>query len=387
MSIICLILFLAFPIIGLPLFLGCYIFHSNKKGIFYSILIGLTLGFITYYFIPPADYDLYRHQLIAKSIHNLPFDRFLIYSKVAELEFLPLLYSYFISFTENYNLLQFFVVSLGYTLMFYMMYDYRKKIEISNLSFALVVIFNIFGFNALYFISGLYYYIAIILFSFAFYNEYTKKGNKILSYIIYGLILLIHDSMFFPVGILLIFKLFKNKLNLKSLGLCILIFGLSYYVISFLSSMINLDIFTKVINMYNHYISNDYRMKKFYSGTIFIIEISKLALILATILLTKNKKALKKENGFIILLTVSTLLMMPKSMVMIRFIMAVQLIGIVPLMDYYKKTKLTDIKLIMMIVLLILATLYVLYFVRVFKDENFTNLNAFNNIFAILKKE
>lgn len=387
MSIICLLLFIAFPIIGLPVYLGCYVFHSNKKGILYSLLIGVTLGFITYYFIPPHDYDLYRHQFIARYIHNLPFDRFLAYSKVTELEFLPLLYSYFISFTENYNLLQFFIVSLGYTLMFYMMYDYRKKTTISNLSFILVVIFNIFGFNALYFISGLYYYIAIILFSFAFYNEYTKKGNKFLSYFLYGLVLLIHDSMFFPVVILLIFKLFNNKLNVRSLGLCILIFGLSYYVISILSSVINFELFTKVINLYNHYISNDYRMRKFYSGTIFIIEITKLLLILATIFMTKNKKPLSKENGFIILLAVSTLLMMPKSLVMIRFIMGVQLIGIVPLMNYYQKNKLTDIKLIMIAILCALGILYTLYFYRVFKDENFGNLKISDSIVTIWKKE
>lgn len=385
MLIVCLLLFFLFPIIGLPVFLLFYLFDSKKKGIIYSLLIGITLGIIIYYFIPPSNYDLYRHQLILKQIQNLNFAQFLIKAKTIDLEIIPLIYSYIISLTSNYNLLQFFVVSLGYTLMFYMMYDYRKKVNISNPIFILIVVFNIFGFNALYFISGLYYYIAIILFAFAFYNEYTKGGNKLLSYIIYFLTLFIHNSMFFIVAILLIFKLFKNKLNLKSLGVCLLIFVFAYYVIVFVNNLIDANIFTKILKMYNSYISNDYRMHRFYRGTIFFIEISKLIVILSSIMLNKKRNNSIKENDFIILLTISTLLMMPRSIVMIRFVMGIQLIGIVPLMNYFNKGKLNLKRLISILVILMLGILYVLYFYKVFRYENFDGISILKNIFNVIR--
>ncbi len=385
MLIVCLLLFFLFPIIGLPVFLFFYLFDSKKKGIIYSLLIGVTLGIIIYYFIPPSNYDLFRHQLILKQVENLNFAQFLIKAKTIDLEIIPLIYSYIISLTSNYNLLQFFVVSLGYTLMFYMMYDYRKKVNISNPAFIIVVVFNIFGFNALYFISGLYYYIAIILFAFAFYNEYTKGGNKLLSYIIYFLTLFIHNSMFFIVAILFIFKLFKNKLSFKSIATCLLIFIFSYYVINFINNIFSSEIFATILNMYNVYIKENYRMHKLYRGMIFFIEITKLIVIILSIVLNKNRKKSVKENSFIILLAISTILMMPKSIVMIRFIMGIQLIGIVPLMNYFSKGKINLVKLSLYIITFILGVLYITYFYKVFRNENFEGLSLFKNIFSLIK--
>ena len=115
--------FILFPIIGLPIYLYYYIFDKNKKGIFYSAIIGLTLGICAYYFVPKLDYDLCRHQLIVEELKGLKFSQFLIIYKQFELEFIPSLYSYIISLANNIDLLQFFVVSLGYAILFYILYD------------------------------------------------------------------------------------------------------------------------------------------------------------------------------------------------------------------------------------------------------------------------
>ena len=44
---ILLILFFFFPILSLPLLIFLYIIDKDKKGLFYSILIGVSLGIIS----------------------------------------------------------------------------------------------------------------------------------------------------------------------------------------------------------------------------------------------------------------------------------------------------------------------------------------------------
>jgi len=137
--------------------------------------------------------------------------------------------------------------------------------------------------------------------------------------------------------------------------------------------------------MYNVYIKENYRMHKLYRGMIFFIEITKLIVIILSIVLNKNRKKSVKENSFIILLAISTILMMPKSIVMIRFIMGIQLIGIVPLMNYFSKGKINLVKLSLYIITFILGVLYITYFYKVFRNENFEGLSLFKNIFSLIK--
>ena len=274
------ILFILFPIIGLPIYLFYYVFDKNKKGILYSAVIGLTLGILAYYFVPRTDYDLYRHQMIVSQLTGISFQQFLILSKEIELEFLPSLYSYIIALFHNLNLLQFFIVSLGYFILLFMLYDYRKISKIKVLPFLFIVLFTLFGFNTLYFISGLYYYIAIIIFAYAFYIEYVKKGNKMVSYLLYLSTLFIHNSMAFALIILFIYKLCMNKFNLKSAFICIFIFSLSFYVINFINSIFDIQFLDTVLKMYNSYVTRDDSFKILYSGIILFIEITKLKIFI-----------------------------------------------------------------------------------------------------------
>ncbi len=385
--LICFLCFIFFPVLSIFVSLFCYIIDKNRKGIFYSILIGLTLGIISYYFIPPIDYDLFRHHLVVEEFNGLNFKNFFLIAKNIDLEFIPKIYSYFISILGNNDLLQFFIVSLGYTILFYMLYDYRKQSCINNGLFIFITIFIIFGFNALYFISGLYCYIAMIIFSFGIYNEYIKCNNKIVSYILYILVLFIHNSLFFAFAIYLFYKLFKNKLNYKNIFICLLcLFFLNYFV-GFLNSIINLEIINKLNETYNHYlIRNDY-MKKFYSGIIFFIEISKLLMILICIFLQKEKNKFSGVNGYIILLSICTILMIPKSIVMIRFIMIIQFLGIIPIFDYFSKVNKN--KILLLIIIIFLDLIYIGFFYRSFRNENFGGLldkKLIENVFSIFRK-
>ena len=378
--------FILFPIIGLPIYMYYYIFDKNKEGLFYSAIIGLTLGIFAYYFIPKIDYDLYRHQMVVSQLKGLSFSQFLMVYKDLELEFIPSLYSYIISLTNNFDLLQFFVVSLGYSILFYILYDYRKISGINTIPFIFTVLVTIFGFNTLYFISGLYYYIAVILFALAFYNEYVKKSNKIICYLLYILTIFIHNSMAFALLVLFIYKFFRNKFNLKSISICIIIFALSFYVLNFLTINFDISFFKTIQNMYNSYVTKDASLKRLYSGIILFIEITKLVITILCIFTQKEKHKFDGVNGFILLLSLSTVIMMIRSRVMIRFVMLVQFIGIVPMMDSFKGVR--NNKLILLMIVIMLSIIYILYFYLVFRYQSFGLLhkNIFKNIFEIFNK-
>ncbi|MCI9585764.1 MAG: hypothetical protein HFH45_03935 [Bacilli bacterium] len=307
--------------------------------------------------------------------------------KNIDLEFIPLLYSYIIATIQNIDLLQFFVVTTGYSILLYLLYDYRKITNISFIPFLGIVLFTIFGFHALYFISGLYFYIAIIIFTLAFYYNYIKKGNTIIVYILYFISLFIHNAMFFPIAILIIYKIFKNQFNAKSILVCIFIFGLAGYILNFISSTIDIHILNSLTDTYNAYIKSDDQMHKYYSGNALYIEITKLIITILCILIQKERKKTSEINGFILLLSISTLIMIPQSIVMVRFIMLIQFIGIVPMIDCLKN--LTKNKLILLFIILALSSIYIYYFYHILSPENFGNFfteKIYDNIFSIFTK-
>lgn len=384
--LICLMIFMLVPIIGLPVYALYYLFDKNKLGIIYSILLGFMFGILAYYFNPPENYDLFRLKLIVSELVNLNFNEVLTLTKVSDLEFIPMIYSYLISLTHNFNLLQFFVVTLGYSMLFYMLYDYRKVSELDTLSFIAVVLFTIFGFNTLYFISGLYNYIAIIIFAFAIYNEYVKKNYKIVSYILYILTLFIHNSMFFPFAILLIYKFSNNKFNVKSSFLVLFIFVFAYYVLNFINNYANMSIIAKLLDMYNSYVSSNGEFKHLYSGNILLIELIKWIVTIICVLYQKNRKKFSEANGFILLLSLGTLVMIPRSRVMIRFVMLIQFIGIVPMIDLLKNSNKN--KMLNFMIIMGFGCMFLVYTFFVLRGENFGYLssNIFNNIFNIFKR-
>ncbi len=385
------LIFICIPVLGLPVYLRFYFCDKEKRGILYSLLIGFALGLIAYYFIPPFEYDLFRHHHAVIRLSNLTFSTAISLYKTFELEIIPFLYSFIISKLNNIDLLQFFIVSIGYSILFYMLYDYRKKIEINDINFLIIVLFTIFGFLALNFISGLYCYIAIIVFAFALYNEYIKEKNKILSYILYVLTLFMHTSMFFPFAILVVYKIFKNKLNAKNLTICIACVIFAEYILLFLSSVLNVSFIDQINTMYRHYISRNGSMKKLYSGTVAFVEITKIIMTIICIVLQKERKKTEGINGYIILLTILTTLMLQKSIVMIRFAMLIQFLGIVPMADFLKVDLKEQDKMHKLIYFSIVALcmIYIAYFFRIFIFQNFGNFfnkKIYRDIFTILRK-
>lgn len=346
-----------------------YFYDFKKRGVIYSIIIGALLGIIAYHYLPPVNYDLYRHHLVVLDLIDKDFVYFINHLHNYDMDLLPALYSYIIAILKNINLQQFFIVSSGYAIILWIFQDLRKNMKIDSFIFIVVLLFTLFGFNALNFISGLWYYIATIIFFLAFYFEYYRKEKKMLCYLLYFLTILIHNTMIFAVGILLVYKLFKNKISLKLLMVVILTFFISSYFLNWINSYIDISFINSFVKMMNtYYAKNDY-MHKFYSGMAFFIEMSKLIITLFIVLCQKRENRLNGINGFIILLALCTILMLPKSIVMIRFVMLIQFIGIIPVFSYFEK--LTKNKLLMLFLLLLLLASYIVYFYRMFQYQAF----------------
>ena len=385
LSLIVLFIFILFPIIGLPIYFFLFVFDKKRNSMFYPILLGVSLGIISYYFIPKVGYDLIKNQAVVQLFRNISFKTFLDYTKVIDLEFLPLLYSYIISFFNNVNLLQFFVVSIGYALLFYMLYDFRKIKNIDYFSFIVLTIFIIFGFNTLYFISGLYCYIGIIIFALGIYYEYIKKKNKAICYSLYILSLFVHSSLFLPAFLLIMFKINKEKFNINTIVACFLIFVFALEIISLFNNIFPSVIFTRIIYMYNNYVTKNEHYKIYYSGTILFIELSKLLITLLFTFIDRNKKENIKTNDYILLLSLSTILMLFRARVTIRYVMLIQFIGIIPITSVISRTKGKN-KLLLSSVIMVFGMFYLLHFISIFSEQSFGLLfdnKFYNTIFTI----
>lgn len=371
------LLFIINPLLSTPIvFLG-YFFDKKKKNFTYALLIGLLLGIISYYFIPLRSYDLYRHHLVCYTLEGKSFTYLWKNINNFDLELFPVIYTYIVSMLKNINLQQFFIVTTGYTIIFSILYDYRKKENIKFIPFLIITCFTFFGFNALNFISGLWFYIALItLFLTLYLDYYCHWKNKII-YIMYIAILFMHTALFFPIVILLIYKIMGNKFNFRSLIICMLLFTLPTILLNLLTSIISNPILDNINWLLNVYFDNNNLMQRFYSGHAFYIEMIKLFISLWFVFLLRKEKKFENIKGFIIILSICTLIMMIKSIVMIRFIMLIQFLSVPFMIKYFSNFKKEK---IWMIFFLIALTLYFsLFSFNIMLQQNYGNLKKVYN--------
>ncbi len=346
-----------------------YFFDNKKRGVLYSILMALSIGVIVYSFVPKKTYDLYRHHLVVQNIINNLDSGFIVNFKSTNIETIPYIISYIAAIFKNENLIQFITVSLGYMILFLVLNDYRKVTNLRKSLFTCVFLFTIFGFNALNFISGLWYYLAIIIFFLACYLDYIKHKSKKLVYPLYILALLCHNSMFFALIILILYKLYKNKIKLSQILIALVIFLASTQILTLVANLTNFSILKSIVNMYELYLTYNGLMYQFYDFPVMIIEVSKLIITLIAIYISKKEKNQEEIYGLTILMTICTISMLPKSIVMIRFIMLIQFLGVIPLMQSLKESK--EWKIIYLGAILLFTIIYILYFYFLFDDQVF----------------
>jgi hypothetical protein len=157
------------------------------------------------------------------------------------------------------------------------------------------------------------------------------------------------------------------------------------YLITSLNTYFPSSFSKTIMSMYNNYVLNNEHFKLYYSNSIFMFEIIKLILIIVTIFLTQKEKS-KEINGYILLLAFSTLLMLPKIIVSIRYIMIIQLLGI-NVISSINSSKNKYIKFILNLVILIAGLIYMYYYIKIFSTKNFGYLEDefYKSIFELLK--
>lgn len=384
--ILLLLFYILLPFVSSLIVLFLY-FVDLKRNVIYSFLLSILFGILAFHLIPKSDFDLYRLQNIVFSLKKYNFNEFLTNVNNYDLELIPMIYSFIISLLKNVNYLQFFVVFLGYFIIFYVISDYFKIKNIRNrVPFVLITLFGIFGINILFFFSGLYCYFGMIFFFLIFYLDYVKKMNKKFCIILYLVSLFIHSSLFVPTLILFIYKK-NNKINFYNILICFLLIAFSKPILDCINGVLNFEFLNRLVMMYDSYTNNEEHYRLMYSGFFFLIEISKIIFTLFMTISIRAKNNNDKISDYLLLINLVTILLLFYSRVSIRYAMISQLIGCLVYLDYYKKDKSFIIKNTLNILLFIIIAFFIIYFIHIIKTMNFGNFfqNDFiKNIFELL---
>lgn len=325
---------LLLPFFGLLLFAILYFFANTKKSIiFSSIMLGVLVGFFAYNFVPAQNYDLVRHQELVKDYERADdVESFVRVYESCDREPLLQFYSFLISRFGNVDLLQFFVVTIGYSVLFFILADYRSRIGLNNLNFIIAFVLVLFGQHTLYFFSGLFNYVAINLFAFAFYLDYFHN-KKVLPYIIYVCSVFIHTSMILPLMLLGLFKINKNKISKKLVFMSLIVVAAGLLFLINTRDMGGSGV-GALQAMFNGYSSHNDHYRRYYDGAVLIVELVKVALIFFAYALTKNNDdTIGSVRAFIILSLPITLVLFPISIVLVRFVSLFFFISIPMLMS------------------------------------------------------
>lgn len=382
------LLFLAIPLLSLPIILVAYFRDIKHRGL-YSLFLGLFFGIIAYYLKTPDDFDLVRHHQIVDSLTILNIND-LINMLFQSNEPLTLLINFIVSRFNNVDILQLLVVSIGYWILFYIIGDYAKRKSANIYTLFLTLLFTLSSFTFINFASGLWNYLAMLIFSLAFYWENISLKNKKLCYLIYAITPLIHTSMFLPCFLLIIFKLYNEHLNLRLIIVTVALFifqPILYFVIHYFS---NITLFSQLESMYQAYFINGAQFTNLYGGNVMVMETSKIILyiIVAYLLRKKLPRPIEKIRSFIILLSFVTLLITPSSIVSIRFVLLIQFIGSILLIEIlsYKKNFTKNILILYMVIASFIFLYYQSLTLKGLYFGGLTPNNLITNFYQIINK-
>lgn len=336
--------------------------RRKKLIVFFSILFGLFMGFLAYNFVPKSDYDLVRQWKVMDRFESVEtVEEFIKTTETVDREIIPQIYSLLISKTGNHNLLQFFVVVVGYAALCYILLDCRDRAKLSDVKFIMVFILAILGQSMLYYFSGLYNYLAINLFALAVYLDYIKKYRKT-AWIVYIVSPLIHSSMVLPLFLVVLLKLIRNKVDIKFLGLFVVVLMLFGPIIDLVIELFNIDFLNDIKSIYDSYILANDGMIKYYDGFYLFMSVSKIGIALVACWLQKGKETTTPIRSMVYLTTCVVIILSLSSIAITRFSSLVLFVSLPLIMDaMFEKGKRQQ---LFTGVVFITALLYLVYTVR-----------------------
>ena len=212
---------LVFFVIFVLATLGVIFAKSDSR--WYIVLCSVTLATLYLFFEPLEEFDLYRHYEIFSYVEGLEWAELFELNEEYNTSFVALLYNIYLESSPAYivflfglsrfggaKLLIFVTTLLVYGIPMYIVYSAGKKNGTDNVSINASIIFLLFMINYLD-VSGIRNMLAVSIVLLAVYWELVLKKKRILSFFLYVIGILIHNS----VCILLLLRLLvliKNKI-------------------------------------------------------------------------------------------------------------------------------------------------------------------------------
>lgn len=344
--------------------LACYLKARTLRGkIITSLMMGVFFAILAYNFVPKDDYDLVRHWSKVDRFRNVEtFDSFVSTVNSNKMEFLPQLYSFIVAKMGDLNLLQSLLVFGGYSMLFYILVDYKNKVGMGNGKFLILMPLIIFGQHTLYYFSGLYNYFAINLFAFAMYLEFIK-GKKKIPFLLYLITLFIHNSMILPFALLLLFRLMRKKLTTKTIVIFIIALTSVALIVDLMVNTFGIAYFENIRNIYHDYVRLNDNMMKYYDGFYLFMSITKIGIALLACWMQRKNKIMGQIRDFVILLSIAVIILSFSSIAITRFSSLILFVSI-PLIVNAMSQNNKNTKFFLMLVA-ILSAIYLVYTVRV----------------------
>ena len=329
------LIYIICPLLAIPLII-IGIATSNKTRIYLLVLLAIIFAILSYYIQPPETFDLYRYHVVMERYKYV--DSVFDILKIADYELLFNMSLFLISKIGNYKLLSCIYTFLAYLIMFYVLNDYSKKIDLSNWKTFVLVLLFIFTFNYTNFASGLRNGIGIIIAIFAFYLEFIKDKKSLIYKLLYIIPCLFHKSLFIIIIFRLLIQFDYKKVKKAYLPLMIGIFISGNLLVNLASVIAQIPIFGSLGYRASVYVNSSENT----FSNIFLYTI--IVSIFYSIIYLYNKKKYKdninnKLYELVDMLLIICIAMIPYRVMFVRFITFYNLISILIIADFVKNEK------------------------------------------------
>ena len=218
----------------------------------YYFFTALILGTLAYHYLPTIHADLYYHYIMMNDFRLRGWD-FVERTHWFKTQPVFAIYSYLISFLKHDGFLPAITVFIAYYLPLKTNYDMRKKYKIPKIITNLNYFFLLSTLSYLSVMGGIRNMLVFSIFAITIYYDLVEKKNRVFSFIIYGLLVLIHTSAIIFVFIRIIILTNNDKLiKYASLFMAswVLINGLINNILSFFSGINIINIVNQQMTSY-----------------------------------------------------------------------------------------------------------------------------------------
>ena len=369
-----------FPIISILFsFVGLIFSKKNKK--LYSILFSISVASLAFLYISPNTDDLYRHHLSVISYSNMSFGE-MLNNLSLDIEKVPIIIEFFVCKLGNVNYLQLFTTFLTYFMITNLSIKYINKDDSLFLS-SLIIITPLIFIKYLAIVSNIWFILASCFFAYGVYYDYVdKKRLKSILFII--LSIFTHSSMLFSLFILLVFKLFKNKLSIKTCLFTIIFLAMINTIILLLNQYFgHLELVKLIYSYYVPYLTNKEFEESLNPTRLVIIQYIRIIPYLLFFITNRNKN--NQIDNLAMLFSLFSIVLGFTTTFAMRYVNILPLIGHNLIVSSFrdKENKISIFSKMSLLVIISIWLVYQIYSFRLYKFDSLS-INMFKNIALLL---